>query len=287
MDSMLMLQEYIGPRPATTPRWLSIDRDGRILAAFARRRLRMKPFRFGTALHGQRAGSRRWGRVPPLEGLLTGAPLSRHLQRGVQAKIRDGAFKAARPDARPVVHRVRVQCGMNMPRLADRTHSASPGRDPDYRAGRRCVFIQRDWGASRRLFKAGQLSRARGVRDWLWSEKAIRPGTIPLPASGIRDARLSQGGPCPSASGNLREAACPGRTPSEALHARRSTGRSLLAQCGDLLRLRMSPIRLRSAEYSIFASTTPAIPWRIGAPLRRGNEEGDPPGGSTTRRGKS
>jgi predicted ATP-grasp superfamily ATP-dependent carboligase len=253
----LMLQEYI-PGPATSHYFLDgfVDRDGRILAAFARRRLRMNPPDFGNSSCMISVPIEEVGpAIPPLEGLLQGLRFRGIFSVEFKRDSEDGAFKLLDLNARPWWYiEFAFQCGMNMPRLAYRDALRLPvDAIPDYRAGRRCVFIQRDWGACRRLFKMGELSRRAWVRDWLWSEKAIAAWDDPLPAfwdaAMLVSRRVDRVLPRTGIFEKLRARAT---LLPEALHARRSTGRSLLAQCGDLLRLRMSPIRLRSAEYYDF-----------------------------------
>ncbi len=252
----LMLQEYI-PGPAHCHYFIDgfVDRDGRILAVFARQRVRMNPPDFGNSscmvsVPLEEVGSA----IPSLERLIQGLGFrgifSAEFKRDPQ-----GVFRMLELNARPWWYVGFAEaCGMNMPELAYRDALRLP-MDPvrGYRVGKRCVFVQRDLGACLALLRSGRISIGECIRDWIWSEKPIAAWDDPLPA--LWDAvillrrTVDRVVPRTGIPGKLRARAL---LLPEAIHARRVTGRGLVSQFLDLARMRLRPLRLRSAEYYDF-----------------------------------
>ena len=284
----LLLQDYI-PGPPTCHYFIDgfVDRHGAMLAAFARRRLRMHPADFGN--------STCMVSVPPEETAPALASLERLFQglgfRGIfsaefKHDSRDDTFKLLEVNARPWWYiDFASACGVNVARLAYLDALGLPSEPiHDYRVGVRCVFPQLDWVACERLHKAGQLSWRTCVRDWIWSKKPISAWDDPLPGvwNAVALVPVALRKLVSRASTLLASRTVPpaGLEPAgtrrqgarmeiirkvrarldlipEALHARRTTGRGLFAQASDLVRLSFGRTRLRAAEYYDFRLYSP------------------------------
>jgi D-aspartate ligase len=144
----LMLQEFI-PGPASRHYFLDgfVDRDGRVCAMFARRRLRMFPPEFGNSTYMES--------IPLAEAAPAEETVRRLLAaigyRGVfsaelKQDSRDGLFKLLEVNARPWWFvEFAASCGVDVCEMARRDalgEDVSPVSE--YRVGRRCVYARRD-----------------------------------------------------------------------------------------------------------------------------------------------
>ena len=144
----LLVQEFI-PGPPTRHYFLDgfVDREGRVRAMFARRRLRMFPAEFGNSTYTE---SIPLASVAAAEATLRGL-LSAIGYRGVfSAELkhdeRDGVFKLLEVNARPWWFvEFAASCGVDVCEMARRD---ALGEDvplvTEYRVGRRCVYARRD-----------------------------------------------------------------------------------------------------------------------------------------------
>jgi predicted ATP-grasp superfamily ATP-dependent carboligase len=144
----LMLQEFI-PGPPTQHVFLDgfVDRQGRVCAMFARRRLRMFPAEFGNSTYMES--------IPLAEAAPADATLRRLLSRigyrGVfsaelKHDARDGLFKLLEVNARPWWFvEFAAACGVDVCEMSRRD---ALGEDvtavSEYLIGRRCVYARRD-----------------------------------------------------------------------------------------------------------------------------------------------
>jgi predicted ATP-grasp superfamily ATP-dependent carboligase len=178
----LMLQEFI-PGPPTRHHFLDgfVDREGRVCAMFARRRLRMFPPELGNSTFMESI---------PLEEIAPGEQTVRRLlsaigYRGVfsaELKLdsRDGLFKLLEVNARPWWFvEFAAFCGVDVcemsrqDALGEEVTSVSA-----YRVGRRCVFARRDL-ATRHTNHAGLakiLASWIGARELTFAWDDPRPG---------------------------------------------------------------------------------------------------------------
>ena len=259
----LLLQEYL-PGPPDCHYFIDgfVDRSGSILAVFGRRRIRMNPPDFGNSTCTISVPIEEVGpAIASLERLLQGLRVRGIFSAEFKRDPTDGIFKMLEMNARPWWYIGFAEaCGMNMPLLSYQDALRLPMEAvPDYRTGVRCVFVQRDWGACQALRKAGRIGLRECIRDWIWSEKPIAAWDDPMPA--FWDAAILLWGALDKAlprEGVFRKIRARLTLLPEAIHARRITGRGLLVQLSDLVRLRVSPIGLRSAEYYDFRLYDPS-----------------------------
>jgi predicted ATP-grasp superfamily ATP-dependent carboligase len=182
----LVLQEYI-PGPPNCHYFVDgfVDRDGRMAAAFARRRLRMHPADFGNSTCMVSVPLEETAQaVASLERLFEGLRFRGIFSAEFKRDPRDGAFKLLEVNARPWWYiGFALACGVNVARLAYLDARGLP-YEPirDYRSGVRCVFPQLDWVACKRLRAAGKISWLECLRDWTFSRKPIAAWDDPLPA---------------------------------------------------------------------------------------------------------
>ena len=144
----LLLQEFI-PGPPTRHYFLDgfVDREGRVCAMFARRRLRMFPAEFGNSTYME---SIPLADVAPAESIVRGL-LSAIGYRGIfSAELkqdeRDGLFKLLEVNARPWWFvEFAASCGVDVCEMARRDalgETVTPVSG--YRVGQRCVYARRD-----------------------------------------------------------------------------------------------------------------------------------------------
>jgi predicted ATP-grasp superfamily ATP-dependent carboligase len=178
----LMLQEFI-PGPPTQHLFLDgfVDRQGRVCAMFARRRLRMFPAEFGNSTYTES--------IPLAEAVPADATLRRLLSgigyRGVfsaelKRDARDGVFKLLEVNARPWWFvEFAAACGVDVCEMSRRDaleEDVAPVSE--YLVGRRCVYARRDL-ASRHGNHAGVLQILAswvGARHLTFTWDDPRPG---------------------------------------------------------------------------------------------------------------
>jgi predicted ATP-grasp superfamily ATP-dependent carboligase len=182
----LLLQEYV-PGPSACHYFVDgfVDRNGATLARFARRRLRMDPPDFGNStcllsvpLEDVAPA------IASLDRLLGGLGFRGIFSAEFKRDPRDGVFKLLEVNARPWWYvGFAAACGVDVCRLAYLDALGLPAEPiRSYRTGVRCVFLQHDWAACRRLRREGRMGWAECARDWLRSEKPVLAWDDPLPA---------------------------------------------------------------------------------------------------------
>jgi len=183
----VVMQEYV-PGPPTNHYFVDgfADRAGAIRARFARQRLRMDPPHFGNSTYLRSVAL---DEVPDI-----GATVDRLIKmsglRGIfsvelKRDERTGLAKVLEVNARPwwYVHYA-TACGVNVCEMTYRAALGEPlpAFDGSYLVGRTCVYVLPDYRASRELRRAGQLSLATCVKQWLTAQHMIASSSDPMPA---------------------------------------------------------------------------------------------------------
>jgi D-aspartate ligase len=186
----MMFQEYI-PGPPQQHVFVDgfADRDGRILARFARRRLRMYPADFGNSSYLVSIAPS--DVTPAITGL---ERLFRHIgYRGIfsaefKQDPRDGRFKILEVNTRPWWQvDFAASCGVNVCVLAYRDALGLPLDLPhSYAVGRAWVYPYYDVHACRELRRRGEVTLLAWLRSWLVAQQPVFRWRDPGP--GVRAA---------------------------------------------------------------------------------------------------
>lgn len=183
----VVLQEYV-PGPPSNHYFVDgfADRDGAILARFARQRLRMDPPHFGNSTYLRSVAL---ADVPDIiatvDRLIKVSGLRGIFSVELKRDERTGVSKVLEVNARPWWYvAYATVCGVNVCEMA--YHAALgdplPVHDGSYLVGRTCVYVRPDYRACRPLRRAGQISLATCIRQWLAAEHMITSSSDPMPA---------------------------------------------------------------------------------------------------------
>ena len=181
----ILLQEY-SPGPPTAGCFVEgfMDRNGRVRARFARRRLRMYPSRLGN--------SSLMVSVPVEELAEASATLDQLLQavgyRGIfsaefKYDLRDRRYKIIEVNARSWWYvEFAARCGVDVCQLAYRDALGLPLETvATYRVGRRCLHLANDFRAYCEQRKAGGMSLWSWIQPWLGAEDGLLRWNDPGP----------------------------------------------------------------------------------------------------------
>ena len=173
----LMLQEYV-PGPPTAHYFIDgfVDRNGRVCARFARRRLRMHPPDFGnSSFHASVPLKEVSGAMDTVDWLWTVLPYRGIFSAEFKYDARDGLFKILEVNVRPWWYiEFAARSGVDVCRLAYRDALGLPVDEvQEYKVGRRCVHPPFDVRAYRRLRREGQLGLWSWVRSWITAEQPV------------------------------------------------------------------------------------------------------------------
>jgi D-aspartate ligase len=184
-----VLQEYI-PGPPDQHFFIDgfRDRDGRIAALFARRRLRMFPLDFGNSTLMESVALDNVAEAATgLERLLTGIGYRGIFSAEFKRDHRDGDFKLLEVNSRPWWYiEFASICGADVSVLAyrDALELPLPEQGP-YVVGKRCVFLPQDIQAFRTLHRQGDLSLSAWIRSWRGAVPTVFSWSDPLPALSV------------------------------------------------------------------------------------------------------
>ncbi len=181
-----VLQEYI-PGPPTAHYFIDgfVDRNGKIVALFARQRLRMFPLDFGNStIMVSVELSEVEGAVESLSRLLPGVGYHGIFSAEFKRDPRDGLFKVLEVNSRPWWFiEFAALCGVDVSVLAYRD---ALGLDlpelREYTVGEKCVLFTEDLRAFLALRRMRQLSTTAWIRSWLGARSAVFATNDPLPA---------------------------------------------------------------------------------------------------------
>jgi predicted ATP-grasp superfamily ATP-dependent carboligase len=183
----VVLQEYV-PGPPTHHYFVDgfADAEGRVVARFARQRLRMHPPHFGnsTYLRSIALGDVS-DIVTTVDRLIQVSGLRGIFSVELKRDAKTGVAKVLEVNARPwwYVH-FATACGVNVCEMAYRTaigQPLQPGDGSAYAVGRTCAYVRPDYRACRELRREGRLSLLSCVGPWLWSEHMIFAADDPMP----------------------------------------------------------------------------------------------------------
>jgi len=182
----VVLQEYI-PGPPTNHYFVDgfAVEGGRVVARFARRRIRMHPPNFGNSTYLRSVAL---GDVPDLvatvDRLIRVAGVRGIFSVELKRDAKTGIAKVIEVNARPwwYVHYA-TACGVNVVEMAYRAALGEPlpAFDGDYRVGRSCVYVRPDFRAVRELRREGKLSLVSAVLSWIGGEHMIFTASDPMP----------------------------------------------------------------------------------------------------------
>lgn len=182
----VVLQEYV-PGPPTAHVFVDgyVDREGRILDLFARRRVRMFPLDFGNSTALVSIPAAEIGpAVEHVRTLLAGLEYRGIFSVELKQDARDGIFRMLELNARAWWYvDFAARCGVDVCWLAYRDAlGLEPEPTQPYEVGRRCVLLSSDLRALRELRRTGRL----GLREWLrfalGATQPIFDAGDPLPA---------------------------------------------------------------------------------------------------------
>lgn len=182
----VVLQEYI-PGPPTNHYFVDgfADADSRVIARFARQRLRMYPPNFGNSTYLRSVAL---SDVPDLvetvDRLIRVAGVRGIFSVELKRDAKSGVGKVIEVNARPwwYVHYA-TACGVNVVEMTYRAALGAPlpPFDGRYRVGRSCVYVRPDFRAARELRRQGKLSLASAVLSWIGGEHMIFSASDPMP----------------------------------------------------------------------------------------------------------
>lgn len=192
----IVLQEYV-PGPTTNHYFIDgfVDRDGRIRALFARRRLRIYPPDFGNSTYmvsvplAEAAGA-----VESVERLVEHCGFRGIFSAEFKVDERDGIFKILELNARPWWYiEFTARCGVD---VCSPAYDDALGRPVDsvgeYRVGRSCVYWYYDYFACRALRREGHLSLVDWATSWLGGTTPFLSWRDPFPALAVGWELLSR-----------------------------------------------------------------------------------------------
>jgi predicted ATP-grasp superfamily ATP-dependent carboligase len=182
----VVLQEYI-PGPPTNHYFVDgfATDEGRVVARFARQRLRMYPRNFGNSTYLRSVAL---ADVPDIvetvDRLIRAAGVRGIFSVELKRNARTGIAQVIEVNARPwwYVHYA-TACGVNVVEMTYRAALGEPLPESDgsYRVGRTCVYVRPDFRACRELRREGKLSLAAAVASWIGGEHMIFSASDPVP----------------------------------------------------------------------------------------------------------
>jgi D-aspartate ligase len=184
-DFPIMLQDYI-PGPPTNHYFIDgfVDRERRISALFARRRLRMFPPLLGNSTLMETVPIEQVrGAVDSIERMWAALPYRGIFSTEFKFDDRDGLFKIIEVNARPWWFiEFATRCSVDVCRLAYQDALEEPIEPiKSYPIGRRCVYLPNDIHVYRHdPESAGPLLR--WLRSWIGADGALSARDDPGPA---------------------------------------------------------------------------------------------------------
>jgi predicted ATP-grasp superfamily ATP-dependent carboligase len=182
----VVLQEYV-PGPPTNHYFVDgfALEGGRVVARFARQRLRMYPPNFGNSTYLRSVAL---GDVPDIvetvDRLIQAAGVRGIFSVELKRDAKTGVAKVIEVNARPwwYVHYA-TACGVNVVEMTYRAAlgESLPEFDGTYRVGRSCVYVRPDYRAVRELRRRGELSLLSAVMSWIGGEHMIFSVSDPMP----------------------------------------------------------------------------------------------------------
>jgi D-aspartate ligase len=182
----VVLQEYI-PGPPTNHYFIDgfAGEGGRVIARFARQRLRMHPPNFGNSTYLRSVAL---SDVPDLvetvDRLIQAAGVRGIFSVELKRDAKTGVAKVIEVNARAwwYVHYA-TACGVNVVEMTYRAALGQPlpSFDGAYRVGRTCAYARPDFRACRDLYRQGKLSLASAVTSWVGGEHMIFSLSDPMP----------------------------------------------------------------------------------------------------------
>jgi len=185
LDYPILLQDYI-PGPPTANVFIDgfVDRNGRVCARFARRRLRMCPPRLGNSSFLTSIACREVEpAVKTLDKLLAATAYRGIFSAEFKYDMRDGKFKILEINARPWWYvEFASHCGVNVCSMAYRDALELPVEvASEYTLGRKCVLLPYDFRAFRN-HDDDSLSLWSWIHSWIGAHGGLFSWTDPLPA---------------------------------------------------------------------------------------------------------
>lgn len=183
----MMLQEYI-PGPPCAHYFIDgfIDRNGRVCARFARRRLRMHPTDFGNSTFMISVPLEDVaGAAQTLDRLWAVVPYRGIFSAEFKYDERDGLFKILEVNARPWWYiEFAARSGVDVCRLAYLDALGLPVEPVmHYKSGRRSGFLYHDVAAYKLLRDHGQGSLWSWLHAWIGAEETLLRWNDPGPAA--------------------------------------------------------------------------------------------------------
>jgi uncharacterized cofD-like protein len=225
----ILLQEYI-PGPPTATYFLDgfVDRQGKVCAMFARRRMRMYPLDLGNS---SLVVSVPLGEVGPavkaLHRLLKSVNYRGIFSAEFKRDPRDGLFKILEINARPWWNvDFAAHCGVDvcsMAYLDALEFPVAPCRQ--YRTGRRWMFAIQDLRAYRALGRPG--SMALWMRSWIGADEAVFSWRDPGPGMALYQqwkAASKAAATTPNQSGSFSMSSVPAISKRQRPHTRFAAG---------------------------------------------------------------
>ena len=180
-----VLQEYV-PGPVTSHYFVDgfVDRDGQVLARFARRRLRMWPPYFGNNSYNVSVPLTDVREaVTMVDRLLAGLRYRGVFSAEFKVDERTGEFKILEINCRLYWFAgFAASCGVDLCDLAYRDALGIAVEPVDhYDEGRRCHYLTVDWPACRALHRSGHLSLQSWARSWITGTDLTFARDDPIP----------------------------------------------------------------------------------------------------------
>lgn len=183
----VVLQEYI-PGPPTNHYFVDgfVEDGGRVIARFARQRLRMHPRHFGNSTYLRSVAlSDVADIVETVDRLIRVAGVRGVFSVELKRDAKTGIAKVIEVNARPwwYVHYA-TACGVNVVEMTYRAALGEPvpPHDGAYRAGRTCVFVRPDFRAWRESRHDGGPNLAAVAASWIGGEHMIFRMSDPMPS---------------------------------------------------------------------------------------------------------
>ena len=182
----VLLQEYV-PGPGSSHYFVDgfIDRNGRLCATFARRRLRMHPPDFGNSSCMISVGREATGAaVDSVARVLAHVGFRGIFSAEFKLDPRDHSFRLLEVNARPWWYvEFAARCGVDVCRMAYvDAIGGDVGAANGYLEGARLVYPYYDYFACKAAHRAGQLPVSSWLRSWAGSQNPLFNWTDPLPA---------------------------------------------------------------------------------------------------------
>jgi len=182
----VVLQEYV-PGPPTHHYFVDgfADSGSRVVARFARQRLRMHPPHFGNSTYMRSVAP---ADVPDIvetvDRLIGAAGLRGIFSVELKRDARSGIAKVLEVNARPWWYvNFATACGVNVCEMSYRmaTGQPLPAFNASYEVGRTCVYVRPDYRAWRDSRREGGSSLLSCVRSWVGGEHMVFSLSDPMP----------------------------------------------------------------------------------------------------------